>query len=357
MKILDNDAHKTVRSLGYNYDFDKTTGFFARWGYTKDQDPVWSPYGPEIADIEISSASTNDVNKQDDNTLITDGGCKGSCKFCYKSNHSNKTIHMPLHILTQILDKMPATITQIAYGITDVDAHPQLWDILRETRNRDVVPNITVNGKNITDSQCFYLSKYCGAVAVSVNENNKEEAYHTIKRLSQNYGMNQVNIHIVLAEDTIPFIKEVVNDIKTYEGLSKLNALVMLSFKDKSKTKCYSSITQSSYNALIDYCEEQSIKIGFDSCSAHLYKNKIKNHKNYEQLNQYIEPCESGLFSIYINVFGEISPCSFSEGIENSISILENRSILHIWNGKIMSDWRKKLLNNNRKCPIYNIGE
>ena len=56
---------KLLRSPTYNYDFNLRTGTLARWGRTKDEDPVMSPVGPEIADIEIVT-----------------GGCSGHCPWC-----------------------------------------------------------------------------------------------------------------------------------------------------------------------------------------------------------------------------------------------------------------------------------
>ena len=65
--ILETDKTKIVKSEDYNSVFNKQTGFFARWGKTKDEDPQFSKY-PEIADIEISS-----------------GKCHNNCPFCYFS--------------------------------------------------------------------------------------------------------------------------------------------------------------------------------------------------------------------------------------------------------------------------------
>ena len=59
---------RKVISPSYNTVFNTETGFFARWGKTQDEDPIMSPFGNEIADIEISTI------------------CKQGCKFCYKSN-------------------------------------------------------------------------------------------------------------------------------------------------------------------------------------------------------------------------------------------------------------------------------
>lgn len=51
--IYENDRVKLIRSENYNYDFSKIDGFFKRWGKTLEDDPVYCPFGPEIADIEL----------------------------------------------------------------------------------------------------------------------------------------------------------------------------------------------------------------------------------------------------------------------------------------------------------------
>lgn len=362
MQILENKKKKILRSPYYNYVFDKETGFFARWGKSKDDDPEYSPFGPEIADIEISSATPEDIKLKTENMLVTEGGCSGrGCRnFCYKQNIGDKTVHMSLETFKQIMDKMPRSIVQIAFGVCDLNSHPEIWEILEETRNRGIIPNLTINAHNISLFNCIQLSKLCGAVAVSVNNKNKEEAYDTIKALSQNCGMSQVNIHIVLSEDTIPFIKEVIQDMKSDSRLSKMNALVMLSFKDRVGSGALTPITQKSYNKLIEYCEQQEIRFGFDSCSAPLYLNAIKNRKDRDELATFAEPCESGLFSLYINHRAEIFMCSFGENTElwkDGVSILDYPSVLDVWNGDKMKEWRKTLLKNKRRCPIYKIGD
>ena len=97
-----------VRSPSYNFNFSKKNGLFMRWGTSEADDPDFSPFGPEIADIEISSANASDLDIDSPLNLITDGGCNGvGCKkFCYKKNTSNKTVHMSLDLFKQIMDRM-----------------------------------------------------------------------------------------------------------------------------------------------------------------------------------------------------------------------------------------------------------
>ncbi len=270
-----------------------------------------------------------------------------------------KTAHMTLDAMKAILDKMPKSLTQIAYGICSIDSHPQLWHIFAETRRRGIVPNVTIMPVGVTPDIAARLAALCGAVAVSVNPDNKQYAYNTVKLLSQDFDMKQINFHIVLSEDSVPFVKQVVDDIQIDSRLSNLNALVMLSFKDKANTNCMQPITMDSYKEVIKYCEEAGIAFGFDSCSAHSYMRAIKHKNNYDDLCKCVEPCESLLGSIYINVFGEIFCCSFCEGVEewkDGIPIANYSSIEEIWQSPRANAWRDKLMKNKRECPFYKIG-
>ena len=266
---------------------------------------------------------------------------------------------MSLDLFKQIMDRMPATLTQIAFGACDINSHPQLFEIFDECKKRGIISNITVNGIDIDNKMASKLAGACGAIAVSVNPQNKEMAYNTIKLLSQDNGMKQVNIHIVLGEQSVPFVKTVVDDMKNDSRLSEMNALVMLSFKDKGETHCFSPITLPSYKDVIAHCDNADIAYGFDSCSAHTYLKAIEDSPNYEQMAQHVEPCESGLFSIYINVFGYMYACSFCEGVgewEKGINVLDYGSVEEIWNSAKVSEWRNSLLARNRTCPFYKIG-
>lgn len=66
--ILDDVYTKTCKGTNYNFSFDKTNGFFMRYGRTKKHNPSFSPIGPELCDCEISTVCEG-VNGQ-------------LCKFC-----------------------------------------------------------------------------------------------------------------------------------------------------------------------------------------------------------------------------------------------------------------------------------
>jgi hypothetical protein len=168
MIICESKKWKSLRSEAYKYDLDKTTGFFRRWGQTPDQDPQWSPYGPEILDLEISSG----------------GDCRGNCPFCYKCNGGDQpTYNMTLDEFKNILDKMPKVLNQIAFGIMDVGTNPHFFDMMRYAAEKGVKPNYTCHGLDVTDEAARISAEICGAVAVSLV--NKEKTYDAVRKFTE----------------------------------------------------------------------------------------------------------------------------------------------------------------------------
>lgn len=64
MKIFERGPEKLIASEDYHLLFNRETGFTARWGKNPQDDPNFSPIGPELLDIEISTT------------------CSKGCKWC-----------------------------------------------------------------------------------------------------------------------------------------------------------------------------------------------------------------------------------------------------------------------------------
>lgn len=362
MKIIDTVTHKTITSKNYNMTFNKKTGYSISFGPTPDEDPVSEcPVGPVLADIELSSAADDDIDNVTPMHVIDNKGCCGKfCKrFCYKQSKSNKTMYMSIDLLKKILDKFPKSLCQIAYGICSVN-HPIVFQALEETRKRDIVPNLTISGDdNITNEVALKLSKLCGAIAISVNTENKDNAYNIIKLFSQDFGMSQINIHVVVAEETADFVKSVCDDMKNDNRLSKCNCVVLLSFKNKANVKSFSSVTQETYTDIISYYLDNNCSVGADSCAGCAFQKAIANRKNKNELEQCITNCEATLESVYLNVFGKVFACSFLENRGmwlDGIDILKYNNFMDVWNHPQVQKWRQTLLATKRGCPEYKIG-
>ena len=344
--VLENDKLKALKSKNYNFIFEKESGFFARWGRTQEDDGDPELGLPEIADIEISTA------------------CKQNCAFCYKGNTPNG-INMTLETYKKLFSKLPASVTQVAFGITDIDANPDMWDIFDYTRSQSVIPNVTINGSRMTPVLYDRLSKTMGAVAVSVGTGyNKDNSYNSIKELTDR-GMKQVNIHNMICAENFDYTIQVMKDCKTDERLKNLNALVLLSLKTKGRAENrFNPLSQEKFNELCKFALDEKINIGFDSCSSHkffkyLESDNCLSEDEKNRMKQSVEPCESGCYSSYFDAEGFYFPCSFTPGTngwEDGLNVLECEDFMNdIWNNEKTINFRKNLISCNRDCPLYKI--
>ncbi len=346
LKIFDNEKYKICKSSDYNFIFDKETGFFARWGTTREEDPQYGP-SPELLDLEIST-----------------GKCSGKCPFCYKGNGEDiNTHHMTFEEFKIIFHKMPPTLTQIAFGICDVDSNPDFFRMMEYAREHGVIPNYTCNGLKITDEVARKTAEICGAVAVSVV--NRKKTFEAIRKFIA-HGMKQTNLHFMLSNQTYDEAFEIVDVLSSDPSLHGFNAIVFLQYKPKGRnTDFYSSVLDiEKYRKLVDYCRSKEISFGFDSCSANIFIDSINEDISEEEkeiMKRVSEPCESGLFSSYINCKGQFFVCSFAEGEDQwtkGIDVLTCKDFLQdVWFHPRVVEWRKRLIANGRNCPIFQLEE
>ena len=344
--VADNPDRKLLTSPNYNYVYIKDSGFFMRWGREIKDDPQFSPLGPEILDLEISSG----------------GDCLGRCPFCYKNNGgAQDTCNMPFYHFKAIFDKMPKILTQIAFGIMNIYTNSAFFDMMKYAREHGVVPNYTCHGLDVDDNAAKKTAELCGAVAVSIVK--KEKTFEAIKRFLEN-GMKQINVHYMLSEETYGRAFKILDEIAEDSELRKLNAVVFLQYKSKGRNthKFHPVLDINKYEKLMRHCEERKIGYGFDSCSTPMFVETLHTREDptSQMLKVFSEPCESGLFSAYINCMGRFFPCSFGENVEwnfyEGLDVLNCENFLKdIWFNPRLVDWRKKLMNNNRECPIYDL--
>jgi MoaA/NifB/PqqE/SkfB family radical SAM enzyme len=351
--LMVNEYAKVVIGYDYNYIFLKKAmfgcdaGFFQRWGSTKEDNPNFSPIGPEILDIEIS------VN-----------GCPNACSFCYKNNKNIPATNMSLDTFKSIIDKFPKTLTQVAFGITGVQTNPDFIPMMEYCRSIGVTPNFTLSGIDLTDEMADKLANLSGALAVSAYQTDKNVCYNTVKRFTDR-GMTQVNIHLMVSQETLEFAKEVINDRVTDPRLSKLHAIVFLGVKPKGRAKDnYHSLTKEQYEDLIRYTMDKNLNFGFDSCSAPKFETSIKNlnldPQVVDRMVESSESCESSLFSSYVNTHGEYWHCSFAEEQEGQefVDVVQAKDfIADVWYSKPVMKFREKSIqsmnNGCRNCTVY----
>jgi hypothetical protein len=344
-----NNGIKSFDSPNYHYVFNNRNGHFMRWGKTLEDDPDFSPYGPEILDIEISSGV----------------GCRGQCFFCYKrrpDGTEDPLFNMTFDTFKTILDKMPDTLTQIAAGIMNIDTNPDMWKMFEYARSKNIIPNFTMHGLDeITEERLEKITTLNGAIAISCY--NFDKTANWIKALTDR-GMTQVNIHQIAHSENFDEILQLIEKRKTDSRLEKMNAIVFLSLKQKGRGEHFNPLSYDKWKILIDKIFESGHSFGFDSCSAHKF-TKVLNEMDIPEerkakIMESVEPCESfGMFSSYINDKGFYFPCSFAENIgewKEGLDVVNCKDFVEdIWNNPLVEKYREISLKCGRNCPLYDI--
>ncbi len=331
--VVDNKDVKAIFSEEYNYIYRKDDGFFMRWGRTKADNPSFSPLGPELLDISITSKCL-----------------PGTCKYCYQ-NAKKDGKDMSLGDLSNLLDGLPPTVCQIALGGGEPTLHPDFGRVLQMIRAKGIVPNYTTNGENLTDVVVEVTAKYCGAVATSYH-GNWFTTLNSVKRFSE-AGMDQTNVHFVLSEETIDEALNILNHVAP--GLfENVNAVVFLLYKPQGRAPKENILQNkekiSRFMKAVRDCKE--FKVGFDSCSVPLLYEFADGKKDLEMLSLLAESCESSLFSYYIDVDGKGYPCSFSK---SHIPPIDTRGegfdfMRDLWYNDVTNSFRRRNVNSTATC-------
>lgn len=401
--FVDNDKFKSVHSEKFNLFFNKLTGYAERWGRTRknEDDPALSILGPTIMDIELAKDLHPEEEIKYKNELkIENSTCLGKCKFCYKSNSMTKYSHyMTLvnfkYILMQLANthvkidgklvffnddicyngktikaiNYPnlnwetdicncAPLLQLAFGITNLTANPELLQICAFARKIGIIPNVTCHGKDIVSDE--FLTALCGMCGnIAVSRYNKEQTYNFIERLWMN-GCKQINMHVLVAEETYDDIIETFHDMTTDKRLCNLDSVVLLFLKQRGRGVGYHRISDEKANMIYKTAIDNNIKFGFDICCSQRFTDFIKKYPNQDMnIPDVYDYCDSGRFSGYVNTLGEFCPCSFIEDNGmwlNGPNIFECKNFIDdIWKGDKCELYRSLLLGRDNTCLYYNV--
>lgn len=330
---------KQYKNENYSVLFNQKTGCLARVEKQGFLEPEFSRHGPELLDISITN------------------WCDKGCTFCYRNSNIDGK-HMSLKDYKSILNQASeCDVFQIALGGGNPNQHPDFIEILKATREKNIIPSYTTNGRGLTSEIITASKKYCGAIAVSYY--GDDDFFKAIEVLKSNEI--KTNIHFLLSSETIGIAIKWLEEKP--EFLNEINAVVFLNYKPvgkfKDKTKLLNNSKQlANFFDLISK-NNFKFKIGFDSCTISYISRYLENIDD-----KYIESCESGRFSAFIDENLDLYPCSFMVKDYNGIS-LKSDSLLNKWiNSKQFNKIREKELDKlciecktsnicNGGCPIF----
>ncbi len=314
-----------IRRHGNNYNFygDTETGLTMRWGRSPQDNPAYAPW-PELADISISNH------------------CSKECGFCYrdsKKNGSFMEVKQYEYLLSCLQNERWGNVFQVALGGGEPLEHPDFKEIIQKTRDKGVIANFTTNGEYLDQKMIRFLENKIGALAISAGEIQELET-RKIKLLAE-AGI-KTNLHFILDKESIDEAIKILHG-KYNKLLENINGVVFLTYKPRGRAtpdRCLAvDETFREFTALIN--ENQcTARIGFDACFVPVLMKDTGVNVDY------IDSCECGFFSVYIDENLNVKPCSFADNDDYSYNLREY-AMQDIWEKKY-AEYRKRI--SNQKC-------
>lgn len=323
---MSNLICRHYKESDYFIFFDQENGTFIRYG-RDDVDPFHNVSGPELLDISITNF------------------CERGCEFCYRQSHKGGKF-MALEDYRLVIDQAKKVgVTQVALGGGNPNQHPEFTNILRVTRESNIVPSYTTNGQGMTDDIYRATKELCGAMAVSWYE-PYTEALEVIGQ-AKNFNI-KINIHYLLSDSTISKAIDLLENRQ--DILKDINAVVFLNYKPihSPKSLCLSDCEKINYFLKLT-SNLKTCKVGFDSCMIS-YLTIIKDNIVLETA----EFCEAGRFSAFVSEDLLFYPCSFLNDVSLNGINLKTTTMTDGWkNGEEFIKIRERLKNpGNQAFPI-----
>lgn len=329
---------KVDRKYRFVATFETTTGEYMRTGvidssgHETSEDPFQASY-PELIDVGIMGSCAH----------------ASQCTVgCYQGGLQNQKPNMKLEDYKSIIDQSKGKVFQIALGgHGDPNKHEDFEEILKYTRENNIIPNYTTSGLNLSDHEVEMTKEHCGAVAVSWYKQD-----HTYEALSKFTKAGCItNIHYVLSNKTINeaiwWLKyHTLVGLHTDGSFRGINAIIFLTHKPVG---CGSQADVLSMDdpRLKEFCnlvsEEHPFKVGFDSC----FIPALVNHAdiNFDS----VDTCEGARYSMYISSDMIAVPCSFDQKHNYGVP-LTTFSIQNAWNSPEFSRFRNHMKNSCKGC-------
>ena len=324
--------------------FNTRTGFYVRSGVMENGidtgiDPFMASF-PELIDIGIMGHCAHGLS----------GKCKESGVQCYQHGDISKNANMTLEDYKSVIDECKGKTFQDALGgCGDPDMHPDFEEIIRYTREANIVPNFTTSGFGMTKEKAELCKMYCGSVAVSWYRSK-----YTTDTIELLLNCNvQTNVHFVLGRNTIDEALDLLTNRNGKSFPRGINAVIFLLHKPVGLGEVDNVLDTKDPRVMelfrILDTETFEFKIGFGSCS-------IPGIINFMNTVDYVsvDTCEAARWSMYITPDMIGLPCSFDNQSKLfGVNIKEVGSIQAVWDSEQFGRIRNTFKTRCKECPKH----
>lgn len=329
MKYVINDKRFHFKSA-----FDTETGTYIRTGILDEHgrdtgvDPFMASF-PHLIDVGIMGHCIHGKT----------GLCAKAGIGCYQSGLLIEKPNMTVENFKWIAEQCKGRCNQLALGGRgDPDQHEHFEELLKITRENNLVPNFTTSGYGMTPEIAAICKKYCGAVAVSWY---RSECTYSAIQMLLDAGV-KTNIHYVLGQNSID---EAISRLKNNDFPNGINAVIFLLHKPagQGKNSNVLSVDDPRVEEFFSQLDEPHLfKVGMDSCNVPGALNFCKR-----VMPESLDTCEGGRYSCYIGADMIMVPCSFDQRKMYEVD-LKDISIDQAWNSEQFENFRDHMRN---ACP------
>ena len=315
--------------------FDTETGFYLRTGILDENgkdtgvDPFMASF-PHLIDVGIMGHCIHGKT----------GLCAKAGIGCYQSGLFVEQPNMSLDDFRRIAEECSGRCNQLALGGRgDPDQHESFEEILRISRENNLVPNFTTSGYGMTEDIAKICKKYCGAVAVSWYRSE-----YTLKAIKMLLDAGvKTNIHYVLGKNSID---EAVERLKSDDFPAGINAVIFLLHKPAGQGRMDNVLSGDDprvkeFFELFD--ENHPFKLGMDSCCVPGAVNFCRGI-----MMESLDTCEGARYSCYIGPDMIMVPCSFDQDRKYRVQLGPEVKIEDAWNSEPFERFTDHLRNS---CP------
>ena len=314
--------------------FDTDTGFYLRTGILDENgmdtgvDPFMASF-PHLIDVGVMGHCIHGKT----------GLCVKAGIGCYQSGLLVEQPNMTVENFRSIAEQCRGRCNQLALGGRgDPDQHECFEELLKISRENNLVPNFTTSGYGMTPEIAQLCKKYCGAVAVSWYRSD-----YTLNAIQMLLDAGvKTNIHYVLGRNSID---EALERLKNDDLPQGINAIIFLLHKpagqgSRANVLDFSDIRVKQFFEQID--SPHPFKVGMDSCNVPGAINYCK-----KVFFESLDTCEGGRYSCYIGADMIMVPCSFDQKKQYQVS-LEDMTIEEAWNSEPFEKFRDRM---RGACP------
>lgn len=329
MRYVINDKKYHFKSA-----FDTETGAYVRTGILDENgkdtgvDPFMASF-PHLIDVGVMGHCIHGKT----------GLCAKAGIGCYQSGLLVEQPNMTIEDFRWIAEQCKGRCNQLALGGRgDPDRHEHFEELLKVSRENNLVPNFTTSGYGMTPEIAALCKKYCGAVAVSWYRSE-----YTLRAIQMLLDAGvKTNVHYVLGKNSID---EALERLKKNDFPKGINAVIFLLHKPAGQGTKANMLSIDDPRVAGFFCQVDArhpFKVGMDSCNVPGAINFCRNI-----LPESLDTCEGGRYSCYIGADMLMVPCSFDQQKRYAVSLRE-MNITDAWNSKTFEQFRNYM---RGACP------